>query len=248
MDKQHGNSVSSYVSPLEKYTKYLCYVFGDDPDIIRIITSFSSSHHLAMNTRAYDSPLFVETGGLFGFNKRTFRMDTPLERSIFEVLQRMQKLDFYQPVIEQLRGHMANVSYVISTLEKVSSLNVSPLQINKLFVDLFTDFDKLFKQFFYYYFMNLDEQTVRSWFNLARNAFDSYEIEVLSLCKNIRESLADCCANRSNNSSSPHISGAGFCCNVGHTLSTRSNDNDGGVAKRGRNDETDQAFKHQRFD
>lgn len=187
---------SEMSSPLEKYTKYLCYVFGDDPDIIRLITSFSSSKHLATNSRHFDSPLFLETGGIFGFNKRTYRVDSPLERSIFEILQRMQKVDFYLPIIEQFRKHLPAIKYAVSSLEKISMVRVSPDKVGRLLNDLLADFDKLFKQFFFYYLMNLDEATVRSWFSVVRSSFDNYEIEVLSLLKNVRESLADCCSNK----------------------------------------------------
>lgn len=190
------DSASEMSSPLEKYTKYLCYVFGDDPDIIRLIISFSSSKHLATNSRNFDSPLFLETGGIFGFNKRTYRIDSPLERSIFEILQRIQKVDFYQPIIEQFRKHLPAIKYAVASVEKISMVRVSPDKVGRILNDLLADFDKLFKQFFFYYLMNLDEATVRSWFSVVRSSFDTYEIEVLSLLKNVRESLADCCGNK----------------------------------------------------
>lgn len=178
---------------MEKYTKYICYIFGDDPDVIRIITSFTSIEHFRKNTKPFGTPLVLEKGGLFGFKKQLCRVENQLERSIYNVLQRLQKLDFYDALIEQLRVYHGSIEYFIGTFERMAELNVDANDVETFIHDVRIDLDKLIKRFVYYYFMNLDEDTIRSWFGTLRGVYDQFEVEMLSLIKNFRDTAIDCC-------------------------------------------------------
>lgn len=178
---------------MEKYTKYICYIFGDDPDVIRLITSFTSTKHFDRNTRPFDTPLTLESGCLFGFDRRSHRVENLLERSVFEVLKRLKKHDFYDAFVEQLRDYHDNIRYVISVSERVAEMRVGANEMEAFVSDVQKDFQQLIKRFIYYYFVNLDEETVKSWFNVVRRTYDQYENEVLLTLKNLRDAAADCC-------------------------------------------------------
>lgn len=178
---------------MEKYTKYICYIFGDDQDVIRIITSFTSLEHFRKNTKPFGTPLVLEKGGMFGFKKQLCRVENQLERSIYAVLQRMQKLDFYDTLIEQLRVYHGSIEYFVGTFERMAELNVDANDVETFIHDVRVDLDKLIKRFVYYYFMNLDEDTIRAWFGTLRNVYDQFEVEMLSLVKNFRDTAIDCC-------------------------------------------------------
>lgn len=178
---------------MEKYTKYICYIFGDDPDVIRIITSFTSLEHFQKNAQPFGTPLVLDNGGMFGFKKQLYRVENQLERSIFEVLKRLHKLDFYESVVEQLRTYRENIEYFIGTFERMAELNVDANDVEMFIHDVRVDLNKLIKRFVYYYFMNIDEETIKHWFGTLRNIYDQFETELLSLVKNFRDSAIDCC-------------------------------------------------------
>lgn len=178
---------------MEKYTKYICYVFGDDPDVIRIITSFTSVEHFQKNTQPFGTPLVLDNGGLFGFKKQVYRVENQLERSIFEVLKRLHKLDFYESVVEQLRLYRGSLEYFIGAFERMAELNVDANDMDMFIHDVRVDLNKLVKRFVYYYFMNIDEDTIKQWFGTLRNIYDQFETELLVLIKNFRDNAIDCC-------------------------------------------------------
>ena len=186
---------------MDRYVQGFCYIFGDDPDVVRIITSFTSSRHWDRNTKPFESPLIIESGGLFGFNKRPHRVENQLERSIFAVLERLQKLEFYDTLVQQLRAYMINIRFFIGITERVAELNVSQKQLESFITDVRGDFECLIKRFVYFYLMNLDDDTIKSWFTFVRRAYDQYEREVLTMVQSIRDSTSDCCGKFARNCS-----------------------------------------------
>lgn len=179
---------------MKSVPEFVCYLFGDDPDIIIIITSFTSSNHFEVNTRSFSSPLIRESGGVFGFYKQPYRIENKLEKSLFEILQRMHKIDFYNTIVEYLRQYHDNILYFVKIFERMSKINISNDQLEKFIDSMINDFDQMAKKFLILYLANLDETTVSRWFKHTELIFNDFKIEIMRMLKNIKESVNNCCA------------------------------------------------------
>lgn len=173
---------------LEKYTKYICYVFGDDLDVIRCVTSFTSAEAFDRNTVLYEVPLQRSTGGVFGFGNSTYRIETPLEDSLYRILERMHKLDFYESIVDQLRKYKESIRKCIGMLDRAASLNMNADNVNGFLQDVTRDFAKIARQFVFLYLVNLNDDQIKSMFAGFRNALGQFETESISLLHNFRDS------------------------------------------------------------
>lgn len=173
---------------LEKYTKYICYIFGDDLDVIRCITSFTSAEAFDRNTVLYEVPLQRTNGGVFGFGNSSYRIESPLEDSLYRILDRMHKLDFYDSIVDQLRKYKASIRKCIGMLDRAASLDVNTDNVNGFLQDVTRDFAKIARQFVFLYLVNLNDDQVKNMFTSFRTALGQFETEVINLLHNFRDS------------------------------------------------------------
>lgn len=173
---------------LEKYTKYICYIFGDDLDVIRCITSFTSSEAFDRNTVQYEVPLQRTNGGVFGFGNSSYRIESPLEDSLYRILERMHKLDFYGSIVDQLRKHKFNIRKCIAMIDRAASVDLNTDNVNGFLQDLTRDFSKIVKRFVFLYLVNLSDDQIKNMFSSYRTALAQFETEVISLMRNFRDS------------------------------------------------------------
>lgn len=180
---------------MNKYAEYLCYIFGDDPNAIRLITSFTSLAAYTKNTEPYETPVVLETSCLLGFNRTTYRVVNPLERSLFEVLRNMGKVSLYDYVVESIRRYNDKIVFMLGLMERLSKIDSSATNVEQFLSQMRKDFDTAIKKFVYFYLMSIDEKTIREWFASSRGFWDNFENEVLQLVRNMREATADCCGS-----------------------------------------------------
>lgn len=173
---------------LEKYTKYICYIFGDDLDVIRCITSLTSAEAFDRNTVLYEVPLQRTNGGVFGFGNSSYRIESPLEDSLYRILDRMHKLDFYDSIVDQLRKYKASIRKCIGMLDRAASLDVNTDNVNGFLQDVTRDFAKIARQFVFLYLVNLNDDQVKNMFTSFRTALGQFETEVINLLHNFRDS------------------------------------------------------------
>lgn len=178
---------------MNKYTEQLCYIFGDNPDAIRVITSFTSQTLFLKNTVPFKTPLPVNTSSLLGFKRETFVVRNPLERSILEIMRNLGKASLYEYVVESIREHHDKIVFALGILDKAASIDVDATHIGRFIDQARHDFDAALKQFAYSYLISIDENSIREWFASSRSVWDLFENEVVQFVRNMRETSASCC-------------------------------------------------------
>lgn len=178
---------------MEKYAKYACYAFGDYPEAVRVITSFTSQQMFLNNTVPFKSPLPMNTSSLLGFKRDTYIARNQLERSIFELLRVLGKVSFYEYVVDFVREHHNRFVFILGILDNAASIDIDEKKVDRFLEDVRRDFDKKLKQFAYQYLMSIDENAIREWFASTRLMLESCENEVVQFVRSMRDTAAHCC-------------------------------------------------------
>lgn len=89
---------------------------------IDLLDSFASISNFDRDTRAYERPMEISTGGLFGLGRSTYVAENDFEAKIFTILEQNNIVYVYTRIVPVVRKNLNAVRFLLTFLEKFESI------------------------------------------------------------------------------------------------------------------------------
>lgn len=171
-----------------KMLDWLLCILDNDENFSNLWTCLKSTANFEESTTNYDTPVEYSNGGLLGLGigEKRYVINCELEMRIYATLDRLGKLELYDPAKKMLHTHMGQIKRFIHVYERAVNLKSDPELVAKNLSQFFTDVDTMAKNMFLVILMNVQPDQVNQAFDRIHSGIDTVKHEVLSILQNFR--------------------------------------------------------------
>lgn len=171
-----------------KMLDWLLCILDNDENFSNLWTCLKSTANFEESTTNYDTPVEYSNGGLLGLGigEKRYVINCELEMRMYATLDRLGKLDLYDPAKKMLHTHMGQIKRFIHVYERAVNLKSDPELVAKNLSQFFTDVNTMARNMFLVILMNVQPDQVNQAFDRIHSGIDTVKHEVLSILQNFR--------------------------------------------------------------